>query len=82
MYNTRLNKEQIKAIRCVLGFNTDLRKYLNSVNKDSIWYFIDHNRFGLLGVEFGLAKPHPTNKEWREYETCIDKMVSQVIYGK
>lgn len=34
-----LNKEQIKAIRIVKGFTSDLRVKLTGVNEESIWYF-------------------------------------------
>lgn len=82
-YNRELTKEEIKAIRIVMGFNSDLRIKLNNVNRISIWYFIEDNRFGLLGADFGISRPEITDfYKWKNYEDCIYRMVIQVVNGR
>ena len=82
-YNRELTKEEIKAIRIVMGFNSDLRIKLDNVNRTSIWHFIDDNRFGLLGVNFGMSRPEIVDfYKWKDYEDCIYRMVTQVINGR
>lgn len=82
IYKTKLTKDQIKAIRVVLGLNSDLRVKCN-VKPKFIWDFIDKYRYGLLGSEFGLATTQdPTSDEWDDYEKCINRMVRQVLDGR
>ena len=71
----------IKAIRLVNGFNPDLRVKL-SVNKSDLYDWIDKNRFGIFGIEFGLSKPAATSDDWEKYERAIWSAVNQVLSGQ
>lgn len=76
-----MKKEMIKAIRLVNGFKPDLRVKLTTANRDSLWHWIDNNRFGIFGMDFGASGPDVTSDEWRAYEMAIWRAVDQVIYG-
>lgn len=76
-----MKKEMIKAIRLVNGFKPDLRVKLTTASRDSLWYWIDNNRFGIFGMDFGASRPDVTSDEWRAYEMAIWRAVDQVIYG-
>ena len=76
-----MTKEMIKAIRTVHGWKTDLRIKLTTINRDTLYDWIDDNRFGIFGTEFALSKPQPTSPEWDKYERAIWQAVSQVING-
>lgn len=77
-----LNKETIKAIRIVRGFNPDLRVKLTAINRDALWAWIRENRFGIFGLDFFPADPLPTSAEWDRFEKAIDHAVGQVINGR
>lgn len=74
-----LDNEAVKAIRFVLGFNTDLRVSLKHVNRDAIWKFLDDNRFGIFGISAGLSKPDATSELWPTYEAILNDVVNQVV---
>ena len=77
-----MNKEMIKAIRLVKGINPDLRVKAN-VNKWDLFSFIDENRFGIFGVDFGLSRPDSVlSDSWPAYEHKIWNAVLSVIEGR
>ena len=77
-----LDNNMIKAIRLVNGYNSDLKIKLKRVNKDSLWDWIDENRFGIFGIDFGASKPSPESEEWDKYEAAIRSAVRQVVEGR
>ena len=84
IYNADKNKivldnEAVKAIRFVRGLNTDLRVSLKSINKESLWHWIDENAINLFGVDFEFSKPQATDEKFSAYEKCIDDVVRQII---
>lgn len=76
-----MKKEMVKAIRIVNGFNSDLRVKLNTINRNALWDWIDCNRFGIFGYDFGTSKPDATSDEWQAYERTIWRAVDQVVNG-
>lgn len=76
-----MKKEMVKAIRLVNGFNSDLRVKLNTINRNALWDWIDCNRFGIFGYDFGTSKPDATSDEWQAYERTIWCAVDQVVNG-
>ena len=77
-YRITLDNEAIKAIRFCTGYNPDLRIKLNGLNKSSLWYWIDENRFGVLGWAAGCMKPSPTSNDWDKYERMLNDVVRQI----
>ena len=77
-FNIALDNEAVKAIRFVLGFNTDLRACLNGVNTEMLYNYLDDNRFQLFGADFGLSKPEATDEAYDDYERCIWNVVRQI----
>lgn len=75
-----LSNEKIKAIRIVLGFNDDLRVKLKNAKKESIFDFMDANRYNIFGVDHELAnRPDPGSNEWDIWERKMWRAVSEVI---
>ena len=71
-----LDNEAKKAIRFVLGYNTDLRVSLSAVNPiaiETIWRFLDDNRYSIFGSDFGFSKPDATSEKWDSYESLLTK---------
>lgn len=76
-----MKKEMIKAIRMVKGWNPDLRVRL-TISQDKLWDWLDENRFGIFGSEFGLSKPAATSPDWEKYERAINAAVRAVVTGR
>ena len=74
-----LDNEAVKAIRFCLGFNTDLRRSLNGVDKDSIWYWVQNNKIGSFGHSMLDLSPDPTDDDWYKYEAMLNDVVRQII---
>lgn len=72
-----IDNEAIKAIRFVMGFNTNLRVSLPNADKDAIWRFLDEHRYGIFGS--GIEKPDPTSIEWETYETRLNEFVRKIV---
>jgi hypothetical protein len=76
-----ITKEQIKAIRIVNGFNPDLRVKL-SVNRNTLWNFIDENFAGLFGID---TLDYQYEKEgvlsW-QYDAAVRECVDAVCAGE
>lgn len=77
----KIDKQTIKAIRIVKGFNPDLRVKLKCVNEDSLYFWIIENRFGILGTDFFTAEPTFGTPEYDEFSAQISSVVSQVVCG-
>lgn len=82
-----LDNEAVKAIRFVMGYNTDLRVSLrvDSVKgatqniRSRIWDFINNNLGNILGIDFMMQKPDVTDEAWNKYESCLNDIANQVI---
>lgn len=73
-----LDNEAIKAIRFVLGFNTDLRVSLTTANKNSLYSWIENNGIGIFGFDF-VPMPDPASDEWDKYNRMIKNIVRQIV---
>lgn len=77
-----LTKEEIKAIRIVMGFNRDLRKKLTGVKTECIYEFIRNNREGILGPEYRKLPDIIKEQEvWINLRNLMKAAASQVING-
>lgn len=76
-----MTKQMIKAIRLVNGWNPDLRVKLNTVNKSSLYDWIEANRYGIFDSLDEAMKPDTTSPEWVNYERRIWNAVHAVING-
>lgn len=76
-WTAKLDGDAIKAIRFVLGFNTDLRVRLKTANKDSLYTWIKNNEIGIFGYDI-VPTPDPTSNEWDKYERMIKSVVRQI----
>ena len=77
-----LTKEEIKAIRIVMGFNRDLRKKLIGVRTEYIYEFIRNNREGIFGPEYRIFPDIIKEQEaWVNLRNIIKAAARQVING-
>ena len=77
-----LTREEIKAIRIVMGFNRDLRKKLNGVKIEFIYNFIKENRAGILGAEYNHFPDVVKDQEnWINLRNLIKAAAEQVLRG-
>lgn len=77
-----LTREEIKAIRIVMGFNRDLRKKLNGVKVEFIYNFIKENRAGILGAEYNEFPDVVKEQEnWINLRNLIKAAAEQVLRG-
>ena len=77
-----LTREEIKAIRIVMGFNRDLRKKLNGVKIEYIYDFIKENRAGILGAEYRqLPDVVKEQENWINLRNLIKAAAEQVLRG-
>lgn len=80
--NKPLTKEEIKAIRIVMGFNRDLRKKLTGVRTEYIYEFIRNNREGIFGIEYRkLPNVIKEQEAWVNLRNLIRAAAIQVING-
>lgn len=80
--NKPLTKEEIKAIRIVMGFNRDLRKKLTGVRTEYIYEFIRNNREGIFGIEYRkLPNVIKEQEAWVNLRNLIRAATIQVING-
>jgi hypothetical protein len=77
-WTANLDNEAVKAIRFVLGFNTDLRVRLTTANKESLFSWIQDNEIGIFGFTMP-PRPDPTSDEWDKYERMIKNVVRQIV---
>lgn len=77
-WTAELDNEAVKAIRFVLGFNTDLRVSLTTANRDSLYTWIKDNEIGIFGFDI-VPTPDPTSDEWDKYEKMIKNVVRQIV---
>lgn len=77
-WTAQLDNEAVKAIRFVLGFNTDLRVKLTTANKRSLYSWIETNGIGIFGIDF-VPTPNPATDEYDKYERMIQNVVRQVV---
>ncbi len=77
-WTARLDGDAIKAIRFVLGFNTDLRVKLTTANRESLFGWIQNNEIGIFGFDI-VPRPDPTTDEWDKYEKMIKNVVGQIV---
>jgi hypothetical protein len=73
-WTAEFDNEAVKAIRFVLGFNTDLRVSLTTANRDSLYTWIKNNEIGIFGFDI-VPAPDPTSNEWDKYERMIKSVV-------
>lgn len=78
-YKIELDNEAVKAIRFVKGFNPSLRVSLKGISEESLYWWLDANRFELFGLEFGLSKPEATDEAYNKYERCLKDVVRQIV---
>lgn len=77
-----LTREEIKAIRIVMGFNRDLRKKLNGVKIEFVYDFIKENRAGILGAEYHKFPDVVKEQEnWINLRNLIKAAAEQVLRG-
>lgn len=82
-----LDNEAVKAIRFVMGYNTNLRVSLGSSTslkestqtRSRIWDFIDANLAGITSIDFMLSRPNAQDPDWDKYERCLNDMAQQVM---
>ena len=78
-----IDRKMAKAIRMVMGYNSDLRVKLYGFNKE-IYNFIWENRYGILGVSVAIRMTESFIKEPHEYEwteAVMREAVNMVVYG-
>ena len=77
-----LTREEIKAIRIVMGFNRDLRKKLNGVKIEYVYDFIKENRAGILGADYRkLPDVVKEQENWINLRNLIKAAAEQVLRG-
>lgn len=82
MKKYELTNEQVKAIRIVNGYVSDLRHDISAaVNKQCMWDFIDENAANLFGLDILQARHDEDGILSNKYETALRRCVDGVCEG-
>ena len=81
-WNIEFDKEAIKAIRFVNGFNPDLRVKLKGGVEDTFWYYLNDNFLQIFGISAMDIKLKAIDSEWRNWERMLNKAARKIVEGE